>query len=392
MNHCTKKIVRLKVGKEKSLERRHPWIFSGAIEEMPSDCESGELIPVHSHSGKFLALAYFQPGNSLCARVLSFEDKPLQQILHDKILLALERRTPFFTQDTTAYRLINAEGDGLPGLVVDRYDEVLVLQITTAGMERCKPLLIQLLTTLFKPKAIYEKSHGPARSQERLDDQEGFLFGNCPDEIIISENGLKFAISLKEGQKTGFFLDQREMRKLVGQLSHGKRVLNGFAYTGGFSISALAGGAVAVDSVEISKKVEPLLVKNLHLNGLDASRHRFFAEDVFDFLSRSPLDYDLIILDPPAFAKKRSDVDAACKGYKQLMLEVIHKAPPGCSLLFSSCSHYVDEELLQMLAFQAALEGNREAVIIGRHRLAFDHPISLFHPEGGYLKSLLLSL
>ncbi|MBS3904153.1 MAG: class I SAM-dependent rRNA methyltransferase [Simkania sp.] len=382
--------VRLKEGKEKSLERRHPWIFSGAIEEMPTGCQPGELLPVYSSKGKFLALAYFQPMNSLCGRVLSFEHKPILEIFRDKILAAIQRRVPFFTSQTTAYRLINAEGDGLPGLIVDRYDDVLVLQITTSGMERCKKFVVDLLIDIVHPKAVYEKSHGPARQMEGLDDQEGCLWGDCPGEISILENGLRFVVSTKEGQKTGFFLDQREMRKLVRTLSQGKRILNGFAYTGAFSIAALSGGAAHVDSIEISRKAEPFFKKNLQLNGYDSTHHQLFIEDVFDFLSRSTMDYDLVILDPPAFAKKRSDVDAACRGYKQLMVEVMRKARSGSMLLFSSCSHYVDGELLKTLAFQAALDSGREVVLLGRHLQAFDHPISLFHPEGEYLKSLLL--
>ncbi len=384
--------VHLKPGKEKSLQRLHPWIFSGAIQDIPEDCAPGELLPVYASDKKFLALAYFQPANSLSGRVLSFSNAPIEKVLEDKLEMALKRREPFLSPATTAYRIINAEGDGLPGLIVDRYGDVLVLQATTAGIQRLKPLLSELLRQKLQPQAIYEKSHGQAMQQEGLEEQEGFLFGDSPDEIEILENGLKFVISLKNGQKTGFFLDQREMRKLIMNLSKGKRVLNGFAYTGGFSIAALKGGAESVDSVEISSKVEPLLVKNLALNSCDLHQHRFFAMDVFDFLSRPLSDYDILILDPPAFAKKRSDVEAACRGYKQLMLEVFRKAKPGALLLFSSCSYYVDQNLLQMLAFQAALEAGRQAVLLSQHLQAFDHPISLFHPEGAYLKSFLIHI
>jgi len=426
------RFVRLKPEKEKSLLRRHPWIFSGAIQEIPSDCAPGELLPVLANNGQFLALAYFQPEHSLAGRVLSFSEGPIKEILKKKIDEALKRREPFYTPETNAYRLINAEGDELPGLVVDQYKDVLVMQCTTAGMEHLKNLVVELLLERLRPKAIYEKSHGPARLQEGLKEQEGFIWGDSADEIEILENGLKFIVSLQEGQKSGFFLDQREMRHLIRTLSKDKHVLNGFAYTGGFSIAALKGGAAHVDSVEISRKVEPTLMKNIALNQCDAMKHRFFGEDVFDFLSpplkrplhnaasrgkTDPIDeqelkghemtafskedqlcrgrlekYDLIILDPPAFAKKRSDVEAACRGYKQLLGEVFKKARRGTMLLFSSCSHYVDEKLLQMLAFQSAIETGRMVTLLSRHRQAFDHPISLFHPEGEYLKSLLLSI
>ena len=385
------RFVRLKPEKEKSLLRRHPWIFSGAIEGIPADCISGELLPVLASDGRFLAIAYFHPHQSLAGRVLSFVEKPIEEILKEKIDQALKRREPFYSEGTNAYRLINAEGDGLPGLVVDRYRDVLVIQCTTAGMDHLKPLVVDIFVEKLRPKAIYEKSHGPARQQEGLEDREGFLWGEAPDEVEILENGLTFVLSLKEGQKSGFFLDQREMRLLVRRLAKNRRVLNGFAYTGGFSIAALKGGAAHVDSVEISKKVEPCLTKNLLCNQCDLGKHRLYTEDVFAFLSR-PLveDYDLIILDPPAFAKKRADVDAACRGYKQLLLEVFQRIKRPMMLLFSSCSYYVDEKLLQMLVFQAALESGCTATLHSRHHQAFDHPIALFHPEGEYLKSLLL--
>ena len=385
------RFVRLKPGKEKSLLRCHPWIFSGAIEEIPADCIPGELLEVLASDGQFLAVAYFHPQQSLAGRVLSFVKKPPEEILREKIDQALKRREPFYSEKTNAYRLVNAEGDGLPGLVVDRYNDILVIQCTTAGMELLKSLIVEIFVERLSPKAIYEKSHGLARQQEGLDDKEGFLWGEAPDEVQIVENNLVLSFSLKEGQKSGFFLDQREMRLLVRGLAKNRRVLNGFAYTGGFSVAALKGGATHVDSVEISKKVGPYLTKNLLHNQCDLDKHQLYTEDVFSFLSRSSLeDYDLIILDPPAFAKKRSDVDAACRGYKQLLLEVFQKIRKPAMLLFSSCSHYVDEKLLQMLAFQAALERGCTATLHSRHRQAFDHPISLFHPEGEYLKSLLL--
>jgi 23S rRNA (cytosine1962-C5)-methyltransferase len=384
--------AQLKPEKEKSLLRKHPWIFSGAIEFLPENCQPGELLPVLSSKGQFLALAYFHPGHSLCGRVLSFEEKPIEVLLSEKIDEALSRRKPFLSSTTTANRWINAEGDGLPGLIIDKYEDVLVIQVTTAGMAKLIPFLLPLLIEKFQPKAIYEKSHGFARQQEGLPDSQGVLWGNTSEEIEILENGIKFSVSLKEGQKTGFFLDQREMRKMTREISSGRKVMNAFSYTGGFSIAALAGGASHVDSIEISSKVGTILEKNIVLNGFQNRSHQFFCEDVFDFLSRDPLDHDLFIIDPPAFAKKRFDIESACKGYKRLMLDVFGKAKQGALLLFSSCSYYIDEKLLETLAFQAALEQGRNVTLLSKHRQAFDHPVSLFHPEGHYLKSLFLSI
>ena len=379
--------ARLKPQREKSLLNRHPWIFSGALESLPEDCKNGEILPVLSSRGQFQALAYFHPAQSLTGRVLSFQDKPLEQVLREKLEEATLKRSSFDLSKTNAYRLINSEGDGIPGLVVDKYDNVLVLQATTAGIVGLVPTLIPMLAELLKPYSIYEKSHGSARKQEGLSESQGVLWGRQVDEVEILENGMKFIVSLKEGQKTGFFLDQREMRKLVYEHSRGMKVMNAFAYTGGFSVAALMGGAVLVDSIEISSKAVELLEKNC-----PAKNHRVFCEDVFDFIQRETLDYDLMIVDPPAFAKKRADVDCACRGYKRLLVQIFSKAKPGARLLFSSCSHYIDEKLLEMLIFQAALQTDRDVTILSKHHQALDHPISIFHPEGHYLKSFFLSL
>lgn len=384
----------LKPEKEKSLERRHPWIFSGAIAALPDDAAPGELLPVYSSSGKWLAMAYFHPGHSLAGRIVSFEDEPIEKTVRRKFASAAALRSGFInTATTTGFRLINAEGDGLPGLVVDRYGDVLVLQITTIGMERLRPLLVQELITAFSPRGIYEKSRGQARLQEGLAEQEGHLWGETSDEVEIIENGLHFLVSLKNGQKTGFFFDQREMRRWVGLHSEGKSVLNCFAYSGGFSVAALANKAARVDSVDTCPYAAALAAHNVKKNGCDLSRHTFFEEDVFTFLTKQPLSsYDLLILDPPAFAKKRSDVDNACRGYKQIMRQAMQGAKKGALLMTCSCSYYVDETLFQTITGQAACEAGRTATIIGTHIQAPDHPYQLSHPEGRYLKSLILRI
>lgn len=384
-----KKVV-LKAEKEKSLLRRHPWIFSGAIASFP-DFSDGEILPVYSACGKFLAQAYFHTQNSLSGRVLSFTEDPVEKILKERFHKAFEMRRRFFSaQHTNAYRLINAEGDGMPGLIVDRYHDTLVIQINTAGMERLKPLIIETLVALFEPKTIYEKSTSASRRQEGLPDCEGVAWGEAQHEKEILENGVRFLVSFVEGQKTGFFLDQREMRKMISEYSLNRRVLNCFSYSGGFSLFALKGGAARVDSVDLCGKALQLAKQNTLLNGYPTDQHQIIQEDVFDYLKRSLLDYDLVILDPPAFAKKRADLLPACSGYKEINRLVLEKIPAGSLLLTSSCSYYIDEKLFQNLIFQAAHEAGRQVQILGRHLQALDHPISLYHPEGDYLKSLFL--
>ncbi len=387
-------MIVLKPGKEKSLKRRHPWIFSGAIDQRPLSFEPGEIFPVYSATGDWLALAYFHPHNSLAGRVISFQDLPHEEVIQKSLQRAVELRSQLFQSKSkmiNAYRLVNAEGDGLPGLVVDSYGDVLSLQITTCGMERLRPLIVSSLIDLVHPTSVYEKSHGAARLQEGLEERSGLIYGSPCDEVEIIEHGLRFIVSLKEGQKTGFFLDQREMRQMIARYAKGKRVLNAFSYSGGFSVAALSAGASLVDSVDVCAKAGQLCKRNVgFLSACD--RHRFFQEDVFDFLQRSPLEYDIVILDPPAFAKKRSDVESACRGYKQIMRETMRKVPSGTLLLTCSCSHYIDESLFHNLVAQAAEEAGRDVTILSKHIQAPDHPISVYHPEGHYLKSLFLRI
>lgn len=381
------KRVVLKVGKEKSVQRKHPWIFSGAI-ETASPFEEGEILPVFSSSGQFLAQGYFHPRNSLAGRLLSFDEAPVLETIKKKFESALALRSAL--RLGSSYRLIHAESDGIPGLIVDRYGDVLVIQVNTWGIEKLKPALIDLLVNLLQPRSIYEKSVSGARRQEGLDDFQGIVWGEDVGEIEIEENGLKFIVSIQEGQKTGFFFDQRNMRQLIAPHAANQRVLNCFSYSGGFSLFALQGGAKSVTSVDVCPRATSLALRNTLLNGFDLERHQIVQQDVFDYLKNDPLDYGLVILDPPAFAKKRSDVDAACLGYKALNRIALEKMPSRSLLLTCSCSYYIDERLFQNLLFQTVHETGREAFIISRHAQAYDHPVSLYHPEGEYLKSLLL--
>lgn len=321
--------------------------------------------------------------------MLAFGNVTLPEALTARISQAvLLRKRWIDLSHTNAFRLINAEGDGIPGLIVDSYNGVLVLQIANPGIERLKEELVALLVKECNPKTIYEKSTSFMRKKEGLEELRSLLYGEDSPEVEILENGLRYSVNILEGQKTGLFLDQREMRSLIKTLSFNRRVLNCFAYTGGFSIAALSGGASHVDSVEISAKCEAKVEKNLSLNNL--SNHRFVCEDVFDFLKTATFNYDLVILDPPAFVKKRNDIDKAFRAYKDMNAHVLKKLPAGSLLLTCSCSYHVSEELFQNILFRAALESGRKIRILSKHRQAYDHPISIFHPESSYLKSFLL--
>ncbi len=381
--------VILKPGKEKAIKNRHHWIFSGAIAEM-SDFKDGDILPVFSSKNEQLGSAYFNRNAKIIGRMIAFDGADPYDSLRQNLERAFSLRSSLFqSQQTNAYRLINAEGDCLPGLIVDKYGEVLVMQISTLGMEKLRDFILELLVRQFKPLGIFEKSLLPSRKEEKLMDRQELLYGTIPDEIEIAENALRFLVSVKEGQKTGFFLDHREMRQLIKSLSSGKRVLNCFAYTGGFSVYAASGGAKRVDSVDISQGAMAMAKRNMELNEFNAEAN-FIVADVFDFLRKDALDYEVVILDPPAFAKRQKDVVPACRGYKDINRLAMQKMPPKTFLLTCSCSYYVDEDLFQKVLFQASVEAKRSVKIISRHHMAADHPINLCHPESDYLKSFLL--
>ncbi len=349
-------------------------------------------MPIYSSEEKFLGYGYFNRKSQIVGRVLSFEQTPALDMITRRLLSAWELRKGFFSgKSTNAYRLVHGEGDGVPGLTIDVYNDVFVLQSATKGIDQLKPWLVKTLNHHFKPRSIYEKSLLPSRKEEGLAESQGLLAGENTPEVTFQENGLSFITSILKSQKTGFFLDHREMRQLIRTLAEGKRVLNAFSYTGGFSVYALAGGAATVDSVDISQDAIEGAKRNIALNGFDIQKQQFICADVFSFLrDQATLPYDLVILDPPAFAKRKVDIVPACRGYKDINRLAMQKMPPQSLLLTSSCSHHVDEVLFQKVIFQAAMEAKREVRIIGRHRLGTDHPINVFHPESDYLKSLLL--
>lgn len=383
--------IRLKKGKEAIFKNRHLWLFSGAVESWPDDFINGSIQKIESFEGECLGYGYFHRGLSLAGRILSFgQDDPYKTIQENIKKAIVLRRTFFNKQQTNAYRLINGEGDFLPGLIVDKYNECLVLQSYTLGMDHLKSFIVECLVKEDQYNSIFEKSVSSVRKEERLQEQVGMLYGEDKEGTTILENGLKFLVNWKTGQKTGFFLDQREMRALVGKLSYQKRVLNCFSYTGGFSIYALAGGAKQVDSLDISATATHLAQENLLLNNFDPQIHHCIKEDVFDFLTTKPLPYELIILDPPAFAKKKRDIPQAVKGYRKINSLAFAKAPEKSLVLTCSCSYYLDEQMFQEILFQAAREARREIKILAKHIQGMDHPVNIFHPESHYLKSFLL--
>ena len=393
--------VILRRGREDSLRRYHPWVFSGAIAEIQGNPAEGDLVSVHASDGSVLAYGHYQIG-SIAVRVLSFDESALSQDFWEVMIArALQVRiTCGLHSDsqngTNCYRLVHGEGDNLPGLIIDYYDGVCVMQAHSVGMFRAKKQISEALQKVYGPvlKAVYDKSSGTAPYKAGLELIDGYMYRRDDfndDEQVVLENGHKFMVNWTEGQKTGFFLDQRDNRALVGSLSHGRNVLNLFCYTGGFSIYALANGAVHVDSVDSSKKAMMMVDRNVALNGFDESRHTSLCCDALDYLKNSPEGkYDLMIVDPPAFAKHRGALKNALRAYQRLNAAAISKVAPGGLVFTYSCSQVVDKEAFALAVFSAAAQCGRSVRILDRLNQPCDHSVNIYHPEGEYLKGLLL--
>lgn len=383
--------VILKKGRAKSVLNRHPWIFSGAIDRVQGECEGGEIVPVYSAEKRLLGKGFFNPHSQIRVRLLSFTDEPVNhEFFHRKIQHALELREKLIPAHTSACRLIHGEGDFLPGLVVDRYGEVLAVQFNALGMAKLKPLIVEILKELLRPAAIFERSEGLALREEGLAPLKQALWGEPPGGVEILENNLRFRVDVVEGQKTGFYLDQRDNRRLIGELAgNNTTVLNCFSYTGGFSVYAALRGA-ATTSLDASEAALLLAKENFALNGLNPEEHRFLAGNVFEFLRESSETYDIIILDPPAFAKHQKDLEKAARGYKDINRLAIRQLNSGGLLLTCSCSHFVNRDLFRKIVFSAAQETGRNVQILAQPGQPPDHPVNIFHPEGEYLKTLLL--
>jgi 23S rRNA (cytosine1962-C5)-methyltransferase len=386
----------LKKGKEFSLQRFHPWVFSGAIHKIDGISTDGAWVEVRDFKEKRLGFGHYQNG-SIAVRMVSFgEEKPSDFFYDAKFSRALHLRqvANLPSAHTNCFRLIHGEGDGLPGLVIDYYDGYVVMQAHSVGMHNDRHEIAQALQRVLKAelKAVYYKSQSTLPGKIREAEADGYLFGMAALPHTVKEYNQKFLVDWENGQKTGFFLDQRENRRLLGDFSKGKKVLNTFCYTGGFSVYALQAGAELVHSVDASEKAIELTRRNIELNGFDALQHACFAEDTFDFLKEKKDIYDLIILDPPAFAKHRDAKHQAMKGYQRLNAEAMKAMKEGGVLFTFSCSQVVDRQLFYDTVTSAAIQAGRDIKVLYHLCQPADHPVSIFHPEGEYLKGLVLSV
>ncbi|MDP1991132.1 MAG: class I SAM-dependent rRNA methyltransferase [Syntrophales bacterium] len=383
----------LKKGRDVALRHGHPWLFSGAIATAEGKPALGDIVQAVDVTGRPLALGFYSTGD-IAFRCLS--DDPTARIDTDfwrrRIERALALRRQVVPPDTDAFRLINAEGDGMPGLVCDSYGRWLVMSIGTAGMEKWRETVIGILREILAPVGIYERSEGRSRQLEGLPDRIGPAAGDVPERVEIAENGLHFEVDLCAGQKTGFFLDQRLNREIVGFFSREAVVLNCFSYTGAFSVYAARGGANRVVSVEASAAANEIACRNLVRNGFSQEQHPVLTANVFDYLRETEETYDLIVLDPPAFAKSRRDVDRSARGYKEINLQAARRLRERGFLATFSCSNPIDTALFEKIVLGAVRDAGKTAQLLHLFGAGADHPVNLAHPEGRYLKGLLLCL
>jgi len=384
----------LKKGKERSLYRRHPWIFSGAIAHIAEGIAEGDLAEVYSHDRQFMAIGHYQIG-SIAVRVLSFEQREIDRAFwKERLQSAYNTRRAIGLTDSPAnnvYRLVHGEGDDLPGLVIDYYAGVAVVQFHSVGMYKARQTIANALQEVLGERlaAIYDKSEGTLPFKAALNPRNEYLYGQAR-QFEALENGLRFNVDWLEGQKTGFFIDQRENRMLLEKYARHKNVLNMFCYTGGFSFYAMRGGARLVHSVDASARAIELTNQNVALNFPGDTRHEAFVEDAFQFLEGAKDKYDLLILDPPAFAKHQNVLDNAIQGYKKLNRKGIEVIKPGGILFTFSCSQVMTKDLFRQTVFTAAANTGRNVKILHQLTQPADHPINIYHPEGEYLKGLVL--
>lgn len=384
----------LKSGKDQSLKRFHPWVFSGAIKKTYGPLNEGDLVEVYSNKDEFLGLGHYQIG-SITVRIVSFEkSEPDYNFWKNKIQKAWDYRKSLgfdLNENTNVFRLIHAEGDGLPGLIVDFYNGTAVMQMHSVGMYLIRETLVKALQEVLgdRLKAVYNKSAKTLPGKAAIEPEDGYLFGEKSENEVL-EYGLKFNIDWEAGQKTGFFIDQRENRLMVQQYAENRDVLNMFGYTGGFSIYALQGGAKTVHSVDASAKAIDLANENVALNFPDDQRHEAFTADAFEYMKDIQDKYDLIILDPPAFAKHRSSLHQALQGYKRINTRAFEQIRPGGILFTFSCSQVVSKDRFREAVFSAASISGRTVRILHQLTQPSDHPVNIYHPEGEYLKGLVL--
>lgn len=389
--------VVIKPKRKDSILRKHPWIFSGAIKKIEGSPKAGDWVCVKANKGAVLGWGHYSPGTSIAVRILTFrEEMPTAELWYGKIKQAVtvRRDLGLFSEDNNTCRLVFAEGDGLPGLIADYYAGVLVIQCHTPGMHN----VIKTLCSAFERalgkdlKAIYDKSSKALAKHGATESVDGLVWGKLPEEHFALENGNKFLIDWEKGQKTGFFIDQRENRKLLGEYSKGKKVLNVFSYTGGFSIYALNSGAIEVHSLDSSARALEVAEDNVRLNGFNEKLHISLEEDAVQYLKGEISEYDVVVLDPPAFAKRASAKHNAVQGYKRINFRAMESMKPGSILFTFSCSQAVNDKLFTDTVISAAIQSGRTVRILHRLHQPADHPVSAFHPEGAYLKGLVLRI
>ena len=384
--------VYLKKKRERSVVQGNPWIFSGSIARVSGEqVAPGTRCSIHAASGELLGFGYFNPHSAITVRLLSRGNRPYtDDMLREAIREAISRRQPLLDEQTDSCRLINAEGDFLPGLIVDKYADGCVLQIGTAGMERMREVIIATLIGVCSPSFIYERSDTESRHREGIDLSEGCRYGDIPDTLHIRENGLCFQVDVTGGQKTGFFFDQRDNRRLFGSYAANRHVCDCFTYNGPFTVNALAGGAVSVTAVDQSEQALDLLKTNLAINNQPADRVTAQRADAFRFLREVSEPFDCIILDPPKFAKHPGEVERASRGYKDINLLACRNIAPGGIIFTFSCSQAVDVKLFRQIVFAAAADSGRRFQLLHQLGAGTDHPVNLAHREGEYLKGLVL--
>ncbi|MBQ0048301.1 MAG: class I SAM-dependent rRNA methyltransferase [Prevotellaceae bacterium] len=387
------KSIFLKRGKDESLRRFHPWIFSGAIHHVSEEPEEGEIVTVFTSENEYIATGHYQIG-SIMVRVLSFDNEEINQAFYEKRLAVafdVRKSIGIVGGNNNTYRLVHGEGDNLPGLVIDIYGAIAVMQAHSVGMHTDRMIIAKALKNVMGDNliSIFYKSETTLPYKAELGQENGFLLGGSTDDVAI-ENGLKFHVDWLKGQKTGFFVDQRDNRSLLQHYSKGRKVLNMFCYTGGFSFYAMRGEAKLVHSVDSSQKAIDLTNANVELNFPGDKRHEAFAEDAFKFLEKMETPYDLIILDPPAFAKHKDALRNALKGYTRLNKKAFEKIQPGGILFTFSCSQAVNKDQFRTAVFTAAASAGRKVRILHQLHQPADHPINIYHPEGEYLKGLVL--
>lgn len=383
----------IRKNKQNSVERFHPWIFSGAIETDTSDIVEGELVDLVGHKNQFIARGHFQP-STIAVRVLTFKDRPIDQDFYNEMVqnaVQMRLNLNLLNKKNNIFRLIHGEGDSLPGLIVDFYNGVAVIQCHSIGMYRDLNFISLALQKVLCDKliAIYSKSNDTLPA--RLEIANEYVFGSCETPHVAMENGVKYNIDWVHGQKTGFFIDQRENRNLIAKYALGKKVLNTFCYSGGFSLSAIAGGATFAHSLDSSKKAIELTEENVILNKM-GKNHNSIVADTMEYIKELPEEYDIIVLDPPAFAKHRDKRHKAIQGYKRLNAHAIRQIKPGGLIFTFSCSQVVDKFLFNNTIIAAAIESGRKVRIIEQLHQPADHPINAFHPEGEYLKGLVIQV